>query len=936
VAQATVSLPDADQHRVEVVLSAQVRCATAGPAEVFVLPADVAVAAASLDGATASLSARGGALWLSVPAGGTEASLSLTDRSQVTGTGRRAALVPLPPVPSTSVSLVRGGAQGPVFAWPSGPADPNFGSQSTFDVPAGAGLALVWGGAHAVSLRSASYAVELEESGDSVQVTAQLEVHVEGPSGEVVVSPEGVAILSLSEKGQPLAARLSESQTLAVLSGVGLHRVDVVWRQLVDRSQGQPEVVVDNRAAIGELVFRASGSRDVRFEPPVPSASKVEGEGAAARTEARASLPPAQQVSVRWTETRTAPETDEQFNVETYQLVRLEEGALRSRVAARYDVLRGGVKELRLGLPDPVVVYRVNGAGIEDWRTFPATDQEPRHLRVVLGEKTTGSYALDIELEQLVPRTESAALAAPILRPLGAFRESGVIALIDGEKVAFAPAEASTYSTVGEDALPADIRQGLRDRVGQAFKHIGEPGPISAKVVPATQREVRFDSRVHTLFTVKEGAVLAQSSVQVEVKSGRVSELELSLPEGATVLSLSAPSLNKTEPAGPPQGGRTRHRVLFTQALEGALQIDLEVEQLLPRDLGTVTLPDLQVVGPDVEEGALGIAAETGIEVQAEAAENLRKVDASELPRAIRLRTDREVLLGYHYTRAPWKLGLLVKRLETVETIRTVVSPVRAETSVLADGHIVSRVAFDVKNDDRPFLRLSLPVEAGAVRVWSVRVGGAPVKVVRDDTGALAVPLPRAQTTRVELTYEVVREALGWTGQVALALARPDALATDIQWLLHLPRELSITGVDTAMLTREPGLFGGMPALGADEVALPKPENAQILLFQLAVQSADDPAAALSLSYLDTPGPAAGAALAVFSLTLLSVAVWRRVRRRSLGALGATALALGLASGAAYAGIWGVSLGEAVLAVGVLLAVLGAGWLATRQSKEAA
>ena len=58
--------------------------------------------------------------------------------------------------------------------------------------------------------------------------------------------------------------------------------------------------------------------------------------------------------------------------------------------------------------------------------------------------------------------------------------------------------------------------------MNQAFKHVGVAGPIATRVAQAKVREVRFDARVDTLYTVKEGSMVGQASVLVEVKSGSV------------------------------------------------------------------------------------------------------------------------------------------------------------------------------------------------------------------------------------------------------------------------------------------------------------------------------------------------------------------------------------------------------------------------------
>ena len=74
---------------------------------------------------------------------------------------------------------------------------------------------------------------------------------------------------------------------------------------------------------------------------------------------------------------------------------------------------------------------------------------------------------------------------------------------------------------------------------------------------------MRFDARVDTLYTVKEGSMVGQASVLVEIKSGRRDAVVISVPEGLAEPRITAPSLNKVEPkAGAEVGaGRTAYEV---------------------------------------------------------------------------------------------------------------------------------------------------------------------------------------------------------------------------------------------------------------------------------------------------------------------------------------------------------------------------------------
>ncbi|MCA9527775.1 MAG: glycine--tRNA ligase subunit beta, partial [Myxococcales bacterium] len=571
---------------------------------------------------------------------------------------------------------------------------------------------------------------------------------------------------------------------VAVIEKPGRHTLTARIRLAIDRSRGQPQITLQpDNAPMARVSVTVPGKRAVEFEPVVPITSTFKGEGETAETTAVAHLPPTDEVTLRWTEARAAPESQVRANTKTYQILTLEEGVLRSRVYVQYDVINGKLKELPIALPESVVLYKVDGAGIEDWRIFPATETEPRHVRVVLGRELEGSAQIELELEMVVGTAEGTVLNLPVLRPMAAFREGGVVALLDGDKVGFAPAEANGFTSVGQDALPAEIRQNLRDKVSQAYKHVNEPGTLTSKVATAKAREVRFDARVDTLYQVREGSLQGNAAILVELKSGRRDHLILSLPEGLAEPRITAPSLNKVEPVADADvgAGRQAYAVRFTQALEGAIQIDVEFEKIFEKELEGLPMPDLRVHGAEVESGSLGITAETGMELTPGEGKDLRRVTAEELPKAVRLRSEEELRLAYTYARAPWGLTLGIKRNKTVETLDAVARHVWLESNVLENGHRVTRATYEVANEDRQFVKLKLPQGSA---VLSVKSDGRKVKAVEDDTGTVAIPLPKSRVVQVEVTYDVAGDALGFYQGIDLAAPVADLRANDIQWLV--------------------------------------------------------------------------------------------------------------------------------------------------------
>ncbi len=867
-------------------------------AELPLLPSDVAIESATLDGNTVALVTRGGVLMLRLP-DGTESGRLRLRYLLAAGPGDRppSSIIPLPRIPGAKLTLSPASDVGEV--WPMGTLKRE-GDTLTGQIPATSAVYVRSAADRADHrVRRVGYSIEVNAKGDGATIEVEAEAVLTAPAAFVRVGPEAFALIEVKEGNAALVTRVRDGWHEAELKGAGRHVVTAVLRAAVDRSQGQPSLPLAlDRVPITKVTAAIPGKRTITFEPPVPLEHTTKGDAATAVTTASAHLPPANQVTVRWTETQEAPELEVRTSTDTYQLVTLDEGVVRSKVRVETQILRGKLKELTLEIPEDAVVYKVAGDGIEDWRTFAKSGEEPRRLRIVLGKEREGEFRLDVELESVVSRTEGADLPVPLVRPLRAFRETGVIALFDGDKVGFSTIEATDYAKVGQDALPGELRQLTKTPLSQAFKHIGAPKPLLAKVATAKTREVRFDARTMTLYQVKEGALVANASVQVEVKSGRRDRLVLTFPKGVAVLELTAPSMAKKEEIKLKDGNDTRTglEVTFAQALEGTIQIDLELEMLLPKTLGSVTLPDVLVEGAEVQEGSFGITAETGIEVRPGHATDLRRIDAKELPNAVKLRSPREILLGYQYAHVPWALALDVKSHETVETVKAVVTQAWLETLLFEDGHMVFRAVMSVKNEDRQFLRLGMPEGA---KVWSVSANGAAIKAVADEKGAVAVPLAKGATVLVEVVYEVAGEPVGLFANRALMAPRPDALVTDWQWLVRVPKGFHVHGLDTKLAAQERHLYRAPPTPAPESpfgALLARADETTDLLFTLAVGAPEDAAIEVGLKLLKRPSEGTGAWLWWAGVLLLVFVVFRRAARHTLGVSGGIMLFLGLGS----------------------------------------
>lgn len=937
---ATMRLPDATHGFVSVQIDGTLQVVGDGLSEVVLLPGHVVIDQITIDGAEAALVRKNSAhvVLLKGDSGTHSVTLRYQVPTQPASDGATLAVVPLPPLPGLRVTVEPNGVATPIDLWPSGsvmsPA-PNLVVQ----IPATPAVVLRWG-AGSELIRSVDYHVTIEPGSDGATVVAKIDVQLDGTRAAVSLIPSTIALVDIQEGGKPLATKVAGGWHQAIVNGPGRHTIEATFRMGIDRSQGQPELTLPLAPApIIRVEAKVPGKRAVEFSPAVPLKTTTIGDDPNAFTTAIGHLPPSPTVAIKWTEPRSAPEQVVSVNTETYQLVKIDEGVVRSKVEIRYEIIRGSLKELPVQLPDQAVLYKVTGEGIEDWRTFAATDTDPRQARIFLGSDHEGQYKLELELEQVAPQTVGQPVDVPIVRPLGAGREMGVVALFDGVKVGFAeatlPAQGA-YVKSGEDALPTDVRQKLSgDIVSQAYKHLGAPAAMKSAVAAAKTREIRFDAHIETLYTFQQNALTVRASVEVDVKSGRTDRIVLSLPKGVKVgTDLSAPSLKKADwvEGQDPTAARQDYEVLLTRALEGSFRIELSLEVIIGSDLGKLTPPDVQIKDADVKKGDLGITADPGVEITQGASSGLRKLDLTELPNSIRLRSRREVQLGYSfsYVDEPWKLELEVRRHRTVETLTASVQGAWIETTVLSDGQMLHTALFRVDNKDRDFLGSKLPADA---RILEVTVDGGRVEPIEDVGGGHKIKIPKQKTSLVEIVYLTKREGgLGFMASLDLVAPKPDIFAKNIQWRVRVPSKLALLRVSTDLEEVDPSRYQSPPEHATSHLTAGFDGNEEFTdrLFTLDVlDTTDTRTLTVAMTTVSAP-PAIGWLLFVAALAFMGMAVWglakRRAGRRAAVLIGAAVALLVLKSLA-----WGLGGGEVALVAFVVIGVGVAAWIVTKR-----
>ena len=659
--------------------------------------------------------------------------------------------------------------------------------------------------------------VTLLDSGEGADVQVKLESLVRGSATQawVPIAPATDALLSATVDQREAITDVKGAWHVVWLNGAGAHVIEARLRVKVDRSSGQPRLSLSPQAAPrSHLSLTLPGERELVTEPPVPLITEhkslsaeggsggPEGESALKQTLIQAELPPLEQLTLRWTEKRvTLEEEAPEFLSETYQLFSLQEGLLKGQAQLEFDVIKGELKQLDVEVPREVVLYHVSGAGLESWVTLASGPDAPpsahKTVRVSFGEARQGRGSLSLKWQRVLSNNE--ALEMPLIRPLNAFQESGVIALFDGDRVGFTPAQATPTSAgderlipVGQESVPQRILQLKRgEKVSQAFRHVQAPTALKTSTTTERARELRFDAQLDTLYSLRDGAVRAQSQLLLNLKSGRLEALTLSLPASCSEPQVSGPSINRVEPLAATEGeqaGFKRYLVKFTRRLEGAITLNIDAEQLITSESSSLSLPRLIIEGAELTQGHIGLSAEAGLELSPTSMKELRRVAIEELPRAVSLRASSELLYGYRFSR-DWQLEAGLKRHKIIETLNAEATSLELQSYLLESGQRVDLARYTIENQDRRTVKLGLPVGS---KIQEVLVNEVAVKA-RAEGDQISVPIPKNQLSTLLVRYELQSDAEG-SGAHVLSAPSSDLRTRDVSWDVFFSGELQLWG----------------------------------------------------------------------------------------------------------------------------------------------
>jgi hypothetical protein len=458
--------------------------------------------------------------------------------------------------------------------------------------------------------------------------------------------------------------------------------------------------------------------------------------------------------------------------------LRLDGEAITGRAVLTVDVLRDGW--VKVPVPAGLMVRdaRIDG------QPLPLIEGPPAH--VVLSRPGR----LVLQLDIVVPLAAAAgsesitlpASAAPISRTTLNLPRTGVELTVSGGFVSErSEAEGESRWTV----------------VGRANQHLA----VSWKRRVDDRRDqqpLRFRANVTAVVGLGEEISTVVATVRADVQQGVAREIALAVPPGVAINQVIGATVADWEIGG------GQLRVRFIDPVFDAVSFEVRAETRLPA-AGEITVPIVRAPAAERETGGVALSVLGAGEIEKHHVRGLEPADVSDLAAAIAGRESPSMVafrLRPLTGGDPRSLSVSVKRYTPQAVLVANIEEARYRALAAEDGVLLVDAHYAVRNNQRSFLKITLPPGA---TLWSASVAGRSVRpgVAEGEAVLLALEKGRAgqeaPAFAVRVTY--VQNIDPWTDKRPARVNLP---------ALDLP--VSRTGLELYHSPRfrvglEPGVF---------------------------------------------------------------------------------------------------------------------------------
>ena len=316
----------------------------------------------------------------------------------------------------------------------------------------------------------------------------------------------------------------------------------------------------------------------------------------------------------------------------------------------------------------------------------------------------------------------------------------------------------------------------------------------------ATQ-PLRLRGSLTELLGLGEDATSINAEVNLEVTQGAAREAKVQIPAKVTINQVLGAMVADWEV----KDGELS--VTFLEPVEQTARFVITGETRSPRE-GEIGIPLLRLLNAEREMGGVAVEVLGAGEIKDIKTEGLESADATDLGELVASRQSPSLAAFRFRTGETMarSLNVSIARYTPQAVLMANVEEARYQVLVSSEGKTFVQARYAVRNNQRNFLKITLPTGA---TLWSASLSGKAVRPGQAPDGGILLPLDKARAGEeappfaVEVVYLLRGNAWNEKGQFALALPALDLPVSRTGLLLYHPPLFKVTA--------EPGAFRSVP-----------------------------------------------------------------------------------------------------------------------------
>jgi hypothetical protein len=309
---------------------------------------------------------------------------------------------------------------------------------------------------------------------------------------------------------------------------------------------------------------------------------------------------------------------------------------------------------------------------------------------------------------------------------------------------------------------------------------------------------LRLRGSLTQLTSLAEDSTSIYAEANFEIVQGAAREVRIQLPDKITVNQVSGAMVADWEM----KNGELA--VTFLEPVEHGARFVISGEARLPKD-GIIDIPLLRLLNTERDTGGVAVEILGAGEIKDQKAQGLEDADATDLGEMVASRQS-PALVAFRARSgeagATRSLSVNVARYDQQAVLMANIEEARYQVLMSADGKELVQARYGVRNNQRNFVKVTLPVGATA---WSVSLAGRPVRPGQAPDGSLLLPLEKsrggddAPAFAIEILYLAKAAAWNDKGQEKVTLPALDLPISRTGLLLYYPPLFKVSA--------EPGMF---------------------------------------------------------------------------------------------------------------------------------